>query len=56
MNTFQNPYLNPFYSMPPVQPSVPMPPQQVTKVHGEEGARMYQIGANSSALLWQRCF
>ena len=47
---FQNPYLN-MYGMP--QPMIqPMAqPVQVTKVNGENGARAYQIGANSSALL-----
>lgn len=42
---FQNPYLNPYYQPQTVQPS------QVIKVNGENGARAYQIGANSSALL-----
>ena len=42
---FQNPYLNPYYQQPIVQPS------SVIKVNGENGARAYQIGANSSALL-----
>lgn len=54
MNTFQNPFLNPYgymqqYQQLPNQ-QVAMP-QQVVKVHGEEGARAYQMGANSSALL-----
>ena len=39
---FQNPYLTPYY---------PTPPSQVIKVNGENGARAYQMGANSSALL-----
>ena len=44
---FQNPYLNP-YSM----PQAPLiQPSQVIRVNGENGARAYQIGANSSALL-----
>ena len=50
MPGFQNPYLNPYgfqqMSMPTYQP-----PQQVIKVNGENGARAYQMGANSSALL-----
>lgn len=57
---YQNPFLNPFGAYPqqyqqmaqtqPVQQTMQMP-QQVVKVHGEEGARAYQIGANSSVLL-----
>ena len=43
---FQNPYLN---YMQPVQPMIQ--PTQVVRVNGENGARSYQIGANSSALL-----
>ena len=52
MNGFQNPYMNPYGFMqqyqqqPQVQPSV-----QVVRVNGENGARSYQMGANSSALL-----
>ena len=46
---FQNPYLNP-YQM-PVQPFQPVQQTQVVKVNGEPGARAYQMGANSSALL-----
>ena len=50
---FQNPFINP-YGMPqqypqPVMPQAPQ--QQVVRVNGENGARAYQIGANSSALL-----
>ena len=45
---FQNPYLNP-YAPQPIQPY--SPPSQVIKVNGENGARSYQMGANSSALL-----
>lgn len=51
---FQNPYLTPgltpnmnSYQM----PMQPVPPVQVVRVNGENGARAYQIGANSSALL-----
>jgi hypothetical protein len=44
---FQNPYFNPYSFQPqPVQQ-----PTQVVRVNGENGARSYQIGANSSALL-----
>lgn len=48
MVNYQNPYLNPygFSSMPqPVQQT------QVVRVNGENGARAYNLGANSSALL-----
>lgn len=47
--TYQSPYLNPF-AVP--QPMVqPIAPTQVVKVNGENGARAYQLGPNSSALL-----
>lgn len=51
MNVYQNPFLNPYgfsqqYQMPQAQQQ-----QQVVKVNGENGARAYQIGPNSSALL-----
>lgn len=45
---FQNPYLNP-YGMQPVQPV--LQPSQVIRVNGENGARAFSIGPNSSALL-----
>lgn len=54
---FNNPFLN-SYGMgqqyqPPMQPMPAMPAmgQQVIRVNGENGARAYQMGANSSALL-----
>ena len=47
---YQNPFINP-YGTPMIQPTVPMAPAQVVRVNGENGARSYQIGANSSALL-----
>lgn len=50
MNGFQfNPYgfMNPYQQQ--VQPM--QPPTQVVKVNGENGARSYQMGANSSAML-----
>lgn len=50
---YQNPFLNP-YAFPPQQYqqiAQTQHPQQVVKVNGENGARAYQIGANSSALL-----
>ena len=46
---WQNPYLNPYGMAQPMQ--VAQPTQQVVRVNGEPGARSYQIGANSSALL-----
>ena len=52
MNGFQNPYLNPYGMIQPYQqPQMQQPQQQVVKVNGENGARAFQIGANSSALL-----
>lgn len=50
MNGFQfNPYgfMNPYQQQ--MQPA--QPPVQVVKVNGENGAKAYSIGANSSALL-----
>lgn len=43
------PYISPFGMMPQYQQ--PAQQTQVVKVNGEPGARAYQIGANSSALL-----
>ena len=52
MNGFPNPIMNPYGIMPNYQPQIPMANQsQVVRVNGENGARAYQIGANSSALL-----
>ena len=50
---YQNPFLNPYGAYPQQyqQMAASQPPQQVVKVNGENGARAYQIGANSSALL-----
>lgn len=48
MFQFNNPYLSPYYQ--PTQP-VQQTPVQVVRVNGENGARAFQIGANSSALL-----
>lgn len=50
MNAFQNPFLNPYMQVPQ---SVQMPAAQtqVVRVNGENGARAYQIGPNSSAML-----
>ena len=58
MNGFQNPYINPYgvgsfspFQQQYQQPAPAQPSQQVVRVNGENGARSYQIGANSSALL-----
>ncbi len=53
MNGFQNPYINPYGpgSFNPFQQPAAQPAQQVTRVNGENGARAYQIGPNSSAML-----
>lgn len=49
MNGYQP--FNPFgYNMPQVY-QAPAAQQQVTRVNGENGARAYSLGANSSALL-----
>ena len=50
---YQNPFINPYGFQQPYAPAA-MPQsgmQQVVRVNGENGARAYQIGANSSALL-----
>ena len=42
----------PYFSPYPQQPIIPtMQPSQVVKVSGENGARAFNLGANSSALL-----
>ena len=46
MMNYQTPYYNPFPQQPPI-----IQPTQVVRVNGENGARSYTIGANSSALL-----
>ena len=52
MTGFQNPYFNPYGFMQQQQvPSGQQPVVQVVRVNGENGAKSYQIGANSSALL-----
>lgn len=52
MNGYQNPFFNPygFMQQSPVQQQT-MPVTQVVRVSGENGAKAYQMGANSSALL-----
>lgn len=55
MNNYQSPFMNPYSFMNPYQqyqqPQQNQPPVQVVKVNGENGAKAFQIGANSSALL-----
>ena len=53
---YQNPFINPFgygQQMPQQyqQPVMTAAAQQVVRVNGENGARAYQIGPNSSAIL-----
>lgn len=51
---YQNPFINPYGMQPQFMQPAPMqqaPQTQVVRVNGENGARAYQIGANSSALL-----
>ena len=48
MYQYNNPYLNPYMPQTYQQMAQPV---QVVKVNGENGARAFQIGANSSALL-----
>ena len=54
-NSFFSPYgywqQMPAQFMQPQAPAPAVPPQQVVRVNGENGARAFQIGANSSALL-----
>ena len=58
MNNYVNPYLNPYGMVQQPLQGTQMSfanQQQVVKVHGEEGARAYQMGANSSTLLLDEC-
>lgn len=48
---YQNPYFNPYGFMQQQTQQVQAPTQQVVRVNGENGAKAYSIGANSSALL-----
>ena len=49
---YNNPFINPYGMAPQYQQPVMQPAaQQVVRVNGENGARAFQIGANSSALL-----
>ena len=54
--SYMNPMINPYgfgqpFQPQPVAPVMPTAQQQVVRVSGENGAKTYQIGANSSALL-----
>ena len=55
MSNYMNPFMNPMNPMGFGQFSQPVPAQpaqqQVVRVNGDNGARAYQMGANSSALL-----
>ena len=51
MMGYQSPYFNPYGFMQQNQAQAVQPPVQVVKVNGENGAKAYSIGANSSALL-----
>ena len=54
MNNYMQPMMmNPMGGFNPFQQPVPVQPaqQQVVRVNGDNGARAYQMGANSSALL-----
>ena len=55
-NPYYNPYANQFQNnyQPTVQQQM-IPQQQVVKVNGENGARAFQMSANSSALLLDEC-
>ena len=50
---YQNPFINPYGMAQQYMPAAvqPAPQQQVVRVNGENGARAFQIGPNSSALL-----
>ena len=48
---YQNPFINPYGVQQYQQPMMPAAVQQVVRVNGENGARAYQIGPNSSAIL-----
>ena len=48
---YQNPFINPYGVQQYQQPMMQAAVQQVVRVNGENGARAYQIGPNSSAML-----
>ena len=51
MMGYQSPYFNPYGFMQQGQMPQAQPQTQVVRVNGENGAKAYNIGANSSALL-----
>lgn len=51
MMGFQSSYFNPYGFMQQNPAPQMQPPVQVTRVNGENGAKAYNMGANSSALL-----
>ena len=57
VNNYVNPYVNPYAQYPNYQQQMmpQYPQEQVKKVSGENGARAYPLGANSSALLLDEC-
>ena len=51
MNGYQSPFFNPYGFMQQGQMPQTQPVTQVVRVNGENGAKAYGLGANSSALL-----
>ena len=51
VNGYMNPYMNPYGQQYQTYQQQQLPQQQVVKVNGENGARAYPMGANSSAWL-----
>ena len=51
MMGYQSPFFNPYGFMQQGQVQQNMPVTQVVRVNGENGAKAYSLGANSSALL-----
>ena len=50
-NPLYNPFVNPYLNVQAQNPMQAAPKQEVVKVNGENGARAFPIGANSSAML-----
>lgn len=51
MSNYQNPFFNPYGFMQPQIAQQVQPQMQIVKVSGENGAKAFSMGANSSALL-----